>query len=73
MRMTPLWLLHLLGAAVALSGAGVLGWLLVVMYRGTPADEDLMIKLGIPVILLLTLLGIVLTVRGLSWLFDEEP
>jgi hypothetical protein len=56
------------GAACTLAGAAIVVWLTVLIYRGSPADEAIMVALGIPVLMLIGWSGLALVMGGAVWL-----
>lgn len=63
----------LVGAACALAGVAILAWLGLLLYRGSPQDQLLLVALGIPLAMLIGWAGLGLVFRGLAWLAERRP
>ena len=63
---------HVVGALLTAAGLGILIGLATIMYRGSPHDEALLVGLGIPVLMLIGWAGLVLLLRGLTWVLQRR-
>lgn len=62
----------LVGAAWVAAGLAILGWLMLMIYRGSEMDQARLVTLGIPLLMLIGWVGLCLFLGGLAWLIRRR-